>query len=205
MKTIQKIENNEAWNRYVRIKQLKQRSEEMLLVMGAELYEFSTKKQYQALGYDTFEAFLGDPEIDIVPRTAYRMIRIYKIFILEYAASLQLDTQDYYIEALIDKDPDYVRLLTDTGVSKLDKIASYITDNNRFALLNTASTTSRTDLDIHLNDKANNYLPQWQRQVDECIEASRRIFKNESTPVEIQSLAREYTVKLIQFRETFSA
>ena len=205
MKTIQKIENNEAWNRYVRIKQLKQRSEEMLLVMGAELYEFSTKKQYQSLGYDTFEAFLGDPEIDIVPRTAYRMIRIYKIFILEYAASLQLDIQDNYIEALIDKDPDYVRLLTDTGVSKLDKIASYITDNNRFALLNTASTTSRTDLDIHLNDKANNYLPQWQRQVDECIEASRRIFKNESTPVEIQSLAREYTVKLIQFRETFSA
>jgi len=205
MKTIQKIENNEAWNRYVRIKQLKQRSEEMLLVMGAELYEFSTKKQYQALGYDTFEAFLGDPEIDIVPRTAYRMIRIYKIFILEYAASLQLDIQDNYIEALIDKDPDYVRLLTDTGVSKLDKIASYITDNNRFALLNTASTTSRTDLDIHLNDKVNNYLPQWQRQVDECIEASRRIFKNESTPVEIQSLAREYTVKLIQFRETFSA
>ena len=122
MKLIQRVNNNEAWERFVRIKQLKQHAEEMMLVIGQELYEFQRQKQYEPLGYDTFEAFLADPDIDIARRTAYRMIRVYKTYILELGCATEA--------------------LTAAGVSKLDMIAPHVNEDDNIYMLNMASPLS---------------------------------------------------------------
>lgn len=49
-------------------------------VLGELLYNVKTKELYKTT-YETFEEFLGDPEISFSRITAYKMIKIYAIFV----------------------------------------------------------------------------------------------------------------------------
>ena len=197
MNSIQKIDNDSAYHRYIRIKQLKQHSEEMLLLIGAELYIFLEEKQYEAMGYDTFEVFLGDPEIDISPRTASRMIRIYKIYVLGHIEHMHLETENK-VEALIEKDPDYIRLLVATGVSKLDIISPYVNEHNKERLLNMGSTLSRSDLVSELTGEVK-MIESWTTWLAEARTLCGRLAQS-SAPLEVREFANEFVnqTKLIQ-------
>jgi len=191
MNPIQKITNNTAWERYVRIKQLKQHAEEMMLVLGAELYHFQQDKQYETLDYDSFEAFLADPEIDVAPRTAYRMMRIYKVYILNHIDDMHLELNDgNKVEALVEKDPDYIRLLVATGVSKLDRIASYLTETNKYYLLNMASTNSRSSLEAELTNTEPN-IETWRTMLQEARSLCIRLSQS-SAPYEVREFANDF-------------
>ena len=193
MNPIQKIDNNSAYHRYIRIKQLKQHTEEMMLMIGAELHVFQKEKQYLSLDYDSFEAFLGDPDIDITPRTAYRMIRIYRVFVLRRLDEMHLELEDNNkVEVLIEKDPDYVRLLIAAGVSKLDNIAGHLTESNRDYLLNMASTNSRSSLRAELTGVEYNNTESWKSLLDEVRTLCAKLAADHNAPLEVRECANEF-------------
>src|SRR3990167_4934968 len=53
------------------------------ILLGKELYELQENKEYSALGYDTFEAYLGMPELSFKRKTAYVLMAIYRTFVLQ--------------------------------------------------------------------------------------------------------------------------
>jgi hypothetical protein len=193
VKTIQKIDDNRAWITYAEIRRLKQQTEGNMLRIGARLDRFITNKYYRDMDYDSFESFLADPEIDIQPRMAYRMIRIHREFIVGYCNELQLEVDNGdYIEVLEDKDPGYIKLLTATGVSKLDKIASYVTSDTRIPLLNTASTTSRSDLHAYLTNTEPEYTETWRITLQDARTLCTKLAKDHSAPYEVREYANEF-------------
>ena len=184
MKTIQRVDDNEAWQRYVRIKSLLHQSKVSIFLAAAELYEFQRLKQYVPLGYQTFEAFLADPDIDLSRRNTYRLIRLYKKYVLELGCAT---------EALVD-----------VGTHKLDLLVPYIEPNNMSYMLNMGATLSRSDLKAELTNNEPEILPSWMYLADEAVQAAKRLNENNNTPVEIKALSREYVVRLMQYKETFS-
>ena len=129
------IETNgyEAWQAHRRIVALRQSAEQTFLELGAELYWFERKKFYQHLDYDTFEAYLASPDVDISRRVAFRIKGIYE--------DLQLKLK---------MPPE---TLLEIGNAKLDMIRPHATEDNVDELLNMASTISKSDLRIELANK----------------------------------------------------
>lgn len=129
MKALTKIDENPAWKRHKRLQELNQSLKLHFLAFGEELDALQENKEYEDLGYDRFEDYVADPanSYEFSIRTAYRMMRAYKVA-QRFGVSK--------VEA--------------AGISKVDKIAGYLTDDNADELLNMASTLSRSDLHIEI-------------------------------------------------------
>ncbi len=54
------------------------------IVLAKALYENKTKEYYKSHGCETFEEYLGLPEISIGRAMAYDMMRAYKMFVLDF-------------------------------------------------------------------------------------------------------------------------
>lgn len=177
---IQKVDDDEAWQRFDRIRKAKAAIEEIGFVVGADLYLLKNKEQYKELGYVSFRQFLADPEIDIAERTAQRLIRNFEVYIL--GATVAYAEPDNALEMLISKEPSYYKLLSRAGVAKLDMIAGYITDENRYAWLNRAATLSRSDLIIAIRGE-NAVVPSyWQSLLNQMRELSYKIIQLNGCP-----------------------
>ena len=74
---------HKALQRHRRIVGLKHLGEQTFLGLGQELYHFEREKQYLLLDYPSFNSYLADPDINIAPRTAYRLKGVYQKYILE--------------------------------------------------------------------------------------------------------------------------
>ncbi len=68
---------HEAHNRIVELGRLGGMS---YLALGEALIGFRASKAYKVLGYETWETYLGEPEVAMSPRTAARMMRIWGVF-----------------------------------------------------------------------------------------------------------------------------
>jgi len=119
------------WDRHRRIVGLRNLSEKTFLALGQALYEFHYNNDYESLGYETFESYLADPEVDIGRSLAFMLINIHKTFILKLGVH-----------------PDG---LLPVGVTKLDRLAEKVDDTNVEAWLNKAATLSRSDLVKEIN------------------------------------------------------
>lgn len=51
--------------------------------LAADLHEVHDNRAWEVLGYDSFEAWLADPEIDLHPRHVYRMIQVYRELVID--------------------------------------------------------------------------------------------------------------------------
>lgn len=51
--------------------------------LAGDLYEAHSDRAWEVLGYDSFEAWLADPEIDLHPRHVYRMIQAWRELVVE--------------------------------------------------------------------------------------------------------------------------
>ena len=120
----------EAWVQHQRILTCKTDIEIRFMQLGKELAEFDEMQGWQVLGYSSFAAYLADPDVDISPRTAYRIIRVHKM-VTQY-------------EVL-------PPVAIDVGSTKLDMLASHVNEKNLEELLNKASALSRKDLKAELN------------------------------------------------------
>jgi hypothetical protein len=130
-----------AQERHENICRLRKLAERTFLELGEQLYEFVKNRDFETLGYDTFNAYLADPEVDIKRSTAYSLMGIYETFIVE----LESPT---------------VGLLA-AGHGKLDVIRPYVDKSNVDRLVTEAGSISRSDLkarygnsDQGINDSA---------------------------------------------------
>jgi len=117
---------DDAWARHRRIVDLRNRAEQTFLDLGEELYWFEAEKQYKAMGYETFEAYLADPEVDIARLTAFRLKGVYE----KYRLDLEVSP---------------VKLLP-AGYSKLYAVKPYVTPENVGEWVDKAASLSRSDL-----------------------------------------------------------
>ena len=208
MKTIQKVEDKAyiAFRRHQELLAIQDEVEVMGLKSGEKLYLMLKDKDYATLGCNTFEEYTGWSEVRISSRTGYRLAKVYRDWIIPRIKQLELKDikEDNYLEALADKDPDYIKELVKVGISKLDTMGQYITGENNYKLLNMGATLSRSDLKAELTNNEPEILPSWMYLADEAIQAAKRLNENNNTPVEIKALSREYVVRLMQYKETFS-
>ena len=128
---------NDAHARHRRIVELRDMGETIFLQLGKELYEFEKHRDYAALGYASFNSYLADPDVDISPRTAYRLKAVYSKYILEMSLP-----------------PEAVAGI---GYTKLSMISSQVTSDNAEEWLVKAGTLSRSDIIRELKDNDVNY------------------------------------------------
>lgn len=72
-----------AWELEERIKRSCRTLRQEWASLAASLYAFSKARYWQNLGYETFEAWLRSPEIEIGRRHAYLLIEAYRELVVE--------------------------------------------------------------------------------------------------------------------------
>lgn len=173
VKAITVNEEHSAFNRYRRIVNLKWQVERSFLEIGAELYEFQRLKEWRDLDYSSFNAFLADPEVNIARRTAHRMIRVWK----EYVLRLEVQAEK----------------LIAVGGTKLDMIASHVDENNVDKWLNTAVTLSKSDLRAEIDGKEPVFkLVAWRDLLHEARNACELLARTEQAPQEVREFAMDF-------------
>lgn len=130
---------DDAWQRHRLIIDLRHRAEATFLDLGEQLYWFEEDKQYKDLGYETFNDYIANPEVNIERRVAFMLKGIYKTYILD------LKVQP-------------VALLP-AGYAKLDKVRPYVTQDNVNDWIAKATSLSRSDLRIELQEQRFAHLP----------------------------------------------
>ena len=194
MQTIQKLDGKvlEAKQLELDVIRIRKMDNALAFEMAERLHRVLKNKYYQLLDYDTFESWLAQPEIDISGRTASRLIRIYKVYIIDKCEQLYLEVpENNRLEVIREKDPEYYDTLICAGVSKLDITARYIDKDNDYRLLNMASTLSRTDLESGLTNEEP-IIKTWQDWLDSMREYARRITDNGNAPDLLKKLCTDF-------------
>ena len=156
----------DAWAQHQRIVQHRIRIEDAFLQLGKELAEFDEMHRWDDLGYSSFAAYLADPDVDISPRTAYRIIRVHEMTI---------------------RFSILPPVAIDVGSTKLDMLASHVNEENLEELLNKASALSRKDLKAELNG---NPSVDWQAALRRTRYLCYLLL--EHAPADVAGAAREF-------------
>ena len=171
MGNIVKVDNSPAWERHIRIVALKQTIERMGVEMGKELYYFQAEKDYLKLDYTSFESYLGSPELAISRRTAFRLIRVYRRWVVE-----------------LGYEPDQ---LTEAGTTKLDMLAAHVEEGSKDRYLNMAATLSMSDLQAQLTGREP-VIRDWKSQLREARQLARALSQNANVPQEVMEFSLDY-------------
>ena len=138
---LQKIDDSPAWQAHQELKEVRKYATVLFLEQGRLLTVIQSEKHYEMLGYETFTEYLGSPELSISERSAYRSMLAYRL----------------KIEMGLDEGK-----MIDAGISKLQMIAPHLEKDNKYELLNMATTLSRGDLRIRLGQMFNgDGEPEW--------------------------------------------
>ena len=191
MKTIQKIENNEAWQRFDNVRKAKAVQEGLNFYIGSQLHIISEKKLYKQLDYDSFRAFLADPEIDIEERSAYRWMRAYEVYILATVSRYQLENgTDNALEILEEKDPVLYSRILEAGATKLDMVASRVTDRNMHEWINMCSTQTKGAILEAIGKEPR--IETWLDLLNELKTKAHRLSQNGNAPDEVQQICTTF-------------
>jgi hypothetical protein len=129
----QEKQGDRAYANHTLLSELCQRGELYDLEKGRVLYEIHQDKQFQVLGYDTFDAYIAQPELGMSRSTAYLYKDLWKTYVVE----LQVQPEE----------------LVGVGVANLRKIKAHTTKENVRDLLNLASQLSKSDLNEELAER----------------------------------------------------
>lgn len=151
------IDGLTAFERHSKIIELRNRAVITFLELGEHLYWFEKEKQYEDIGYKTFEVYLADPDIDISRTTAFKLKGVYETFILE----LKVPPAG----------------LLPAGYDKLDTIRPYITEENADEWIYKAAALSRIDLRREVRESfVDIEVPKWDED-EEWGEVVRTVWK----------------------------
>ena len=113
--------------------QLKNAIGQQIIVLGGLLWEIKDNRLWDG-HYESFESFLGDPEISFARSTAFRAIKIYQIYVLKF--NIKDQVEEIETEKLYRITP-IIRDLQEDIPSDMDKV---------FEWVEKAKTLSRSDL-----------------------------------------------------------
>lgn len=69
------------------------------------------RKYYRTLGYETFEEYLGTPEISLSRGYTYKLIKNYELWVQKYRVSLaklnKIDTEKLYLTGMVATKDNY--------------------------------------------------------------------------------------------------
>ncbi len=156
---------SEAWDRYMRIRGIRAYVDELGLAMGKELHIFQREEQYKELGYFSFNSFLADPDVSIRRRTAYRLMRNYRKYVLELSVP--------------------ITALVPVGTSKLDAMVPYVDNENIDEMLNKGATLTLGNLKTELTGKEVIIRIDWREQLREARQLARALSQNAMVPLEV--------------------
>lgn len=118
--------NGEALERHQRVLGNRLQIQKSFLEMGEDLYWIEERKLYKNLDYETFNAYIASPEVDIKTRTVHQLKQVYRVLVLE---------QKVRPVALLE-----------AGYSKASMVAPYVKEEEPEMLIAQASSLSRNDL-----------------------------------------------------------
>lgn len=124
---------DQAFANHILLSELCHKAEIYEFEKGRVLFEINKDKQYQTLGYQTFDSYIAQPEISMSRSTAYLYKELWRVYVVE----LGVDPSD----------------LVGVGVTKLRKIKGYTTPENVRELLINASQLSKSDMDLFLAER----------------------------------------------------
>lgn len=103
---------------------------EGFLYLGQKLCECQKERLYLQLGYETFEEYLADPEIQVFIKRAwiYELMKAYRVFIQQHNIDIEM--------------------LKQIGITKLTVIAPIVNKENADELLEQAKTLTVSDLQL---------------------------------------------------------
>lgn len=78
-----------AFSTEARIKRTITQLREQWARLAEDLLRFSEEKMWRRLGYDSFEAWLADPEVEVDRRWAYTLIGVWRQFVVVHGADPQ--------------------------------------------------------------------------------------------------------------------
>ena len=136
---------DQAFANHILLSELCKKAEIYEFEKGRVLYEINKEKQFQVLGYATFDSYIAQPEINMGRSTAY----LYKELWKKYVIDLEVDPFT----------------LVGVGVTKLRKLKKYCIRENVIELLNDASQLSRSDLDTMLAERFGVEKPKKSNQL----------------------------------------
>lgn len=125
------VDTERAMAVHKHVLELKRRTAMNFLDLGKAFAEIKTKKLYEAFSCETFEEYLGTPELSFDRSTVFALIRIFETYVMKLG--------------MPEKD------LVDIHWSKLHKIAPVVTVANAEDMLEKARTLSRSSLQVEVD------------------------------------------------------
>ena len=153
-----------AWERRRRIIMLRKRIEEDFLRLAAELVRVYEDREWEQLDCASFNAYLADPEVNISPSRAWKLMEVYERYIIAFSL-------------------EPVPLLT-AGYKKLHKLLPYVDKENAARMVVWAGEVSFSDMQRELetspdysgtvSDRSDYTSDEWHTPA-EYIEAAREV------------------------------
>lgn len=158
-----------AWEMHQLVVRLRDEIEVRFLRLGMALRLIRDERLYEALGHATFESYLGDAEVGLSRRHAYRLIGVAETY-LPARATAVANGAGPELESLADADR-----LASVGVRKLDILRPVVADappDEVGRWLATAEALSVSDLELEVRearglpaDARHQYLLRLARQI----------------------------------------
>lgn len=104
----------EAFKNHRYILDLKSRIGEDLLRLALLLKNSHDNKYYKTLGYDTWEAYLGTPEISMSRFWAFKLVKVYEIWVDKFGvnpAKLDIDMEKLFLTSTMATQENYEEVL----------------------------------------------------------------------------------------------
>lgn len=85
-RSTQEVQSSIAFSTERRIKQTVQLMRRAWVKIAADLYQFNEQQMWRDLGYDNFDAWIADPDVDMERRWAYQLIQNWREVVINGGA-----------------------------------------------------------------------------------------------------------------------
>lgn len=149
-----------------KIAELKATIQDSMLAVGGMLWEIRTNKLYE-VEYDSFEAFLGSPEISFARSTAFKIMAVYETFVLKLDKAKEIEGVD---------------------ADKLYRISGVVNNENVDMWIEKAKVNSRSDLAFEVKKERGLPARDPAKPLSELI---KEFIKAKSIPAKDRKLAAQ--------------